>query len=69
MYLKGIKKKDILFILECLKYGKYNYEEKSFKYVCNPDGSYDESYATGIRKKTLDEYSDVIGKLKEAIEK
>jgi len=69
MYLKGIKRKDVDFILVSMRWGKYDYEQKSIKYIHNPDGSYCKEYVENVRNPTLNQYNDVMNRLKEAINK
>ena len=56
MYLKGIKRKDVLFILECLKWNQYFYNQKQEHEVYH-------------KKETSDRMTDVQVRLKEAINK
>ena len=57
MFLKGIKRKDVNFILECLRWNKFTYSQ----YSPERCGDYKN------KKETLDKISDVMSKLKEAI--
>jgi len=52
--LKGIKRKDINFILECLHWNKYNYSQK-------------QSTECYHKEETLNKMCDIENKLKEAI--
>jgi len=56
MYLKGIKRKDINFVLDCMNWNKYTFSQKP------SDECYD-------KRGTLDKMDDVMDRLKEAIKK
>jgi len=62
-----LAKKDIKFILECMRLGKYEYEQKSFKHMYNPDGSVNKEYIDKIRNPILKKYDDIMNRLKENI--
>ncbi len=57
MFLRGIKRKDVAFIIECLRWNKYRYSQ----YIPERCGTYKN------KRELLDEVSDVQRKLKEAI--
>lgn len=54
VYLKGIKRKDIDFILNCMHYNKYNFSQKPSDVCYNKQG-------------TIDRMNDIVNRLKEAI--
>jgi len=54
MYLKGIRRKNVIFILECLRWNEYTFSQK------NPEDCWN-------KNETLEDMKNVRTKLKEAI--
>jgi hypothetical protein len=65
----GLKKSEILFIIESLGYAKMYYNERSSKYE-HPFGEQAvKGYKEGLKKEKLEQFNDIIKKLKTMLEK